>query len=55
MEKPSDAKVDKKLKRKLEKPEEEGLVMKKVNLGSENNKKISFGTKIDIVFQEKGI
>ena len=44
-----------KIKRKLEKPEDEGLVMKKVNLGSENNKKINFGTKIDIVFQEKGI
>ena len=44
-----------KIKRKLEKPEDEGLVMKKVNFGNENPKKISFGTKIDIVFQDKGI
>jgi hypothetical protein len=44
-----------KIKRKLEKPEDEGLVMKKVNIGQENGgKKVNFSAKIDIVFQDKG-
>lgn len=43
-----------KIKRKLENPQEEGLVAKKINTGVENGaKKISFAGKIDIVFQEK--
>lgn len=43
-----------KFKRKLESPQEEGLVMKRVHTGNENGaKKIAFGGKIDIVFQDK--